>query len=269
MKKYKPQSMAGNMVPGLTARGIEAGWPKSREAGRSGSSVHESPVLHAKQRAGGRTRQSEGGGYLAKKRTKTIPELFMIESLSLDDEKEGRQEGELISRMLRLSGKTGTHYYYIRTVLELEEMVDLFDESGCRYLHISCHANRNEMATTFEGLDFERLAGMLAPCLDGRRVFVSACEMANEALAARLLNGTGCLSLIGPQRDIRFDDAAAFWVSFYHLVFRADELKMRRETLQRRITELSAIFEEPINYFASSRSRKKGFMRVRNIRRDR
>jgi hypothetical protein len=37
--------------------------------------------------------------------SKTIPEIFILESLRLDDEADRSQEGELLSRMLRLSGK--------------------------------------------------------------------------------------------------------------------------------------------------------------------
>lgn len=194
---------------------------------------------------------------------KTKPELFIIESLTLEDEKEQRQEGDIISRMLHLAGKTETQYFYIRTKRELEEIIDLFDESNYRYLHISCHGNREGMATTFDDISYAELGGMLAPCIDGRRVFVSACEMATKSLARKLLKDTGCFSLIGPKRAIRFDDAAAFWVSFYHLMFKANELKMSRDRLQSRIKELSSIFEEPINYFASSRSSKQGFVQVR------
>ena len=115
---------------------------------------------------------------------KTKPELFIIESLDLEDEDAGRQEGEILSRMLRLAGKSGTRYYYIRTKRELEEMIDLFDESDYRYLHISCHANTRGMATTFDNISFAELGEMLAPCLEGRRVFVSACQMAHEIVAA-------------------------------------------------------------------------------------
>lgn len=195
---------------------------------------------------------------------RTEPELFIIESLTLDDEKAERQEGDIISRMLQLSGKTGTQYYYIRTVRELEEMIDLFDDSNYRYLHISCHADRNGMATTFDPVSYADLGKMLRPCLSNRRVFVSACQMANESFAKELLLDSGCYSLIGPKQDIAFGNAAAFWVSFYHLMFKANELKMKREILQRRITELSALYEEPINYFAVSRGKKQGFRRVTN-----
>lgn len=192
----------------------------------------------------------------------TKPEVFIIESLTLADEREGRQEGDLISKMLHLVGKTGTQYFYIRTKRELEEIVDLFDESSCRYLHISCHANRHGMATTFDDIPYAELGGMLKPCLDGRRVFVSACEMATEALAKEILPGTGCYSPIGPKREIRFDDAAAFWISFYHLMFKANEKSMKKENLRRRIGELSDIFEEPISYFSSATKKPQGYTRI-------
>ena len=195
---------------------------------------------------------------------KTIPELFIIESLRLEDEEKKRQEGEILSRMLNLSGKSKTKYYYIRTKRELDEIVDIFDESQYRYLHISCHADESTMSTTFDEITYLELGEMLEPCIDNRRVFVSACEMANYKLAKKLLKNTGCYSLIGPSRTINFDDAAAFWISFYHLMFKANERGMGRKNLQWCITELSALFNEPINYFASSRSSKQGFKRIRS-----
>jgi hypothetical protein len=91
--------------------------------------------------------------------------------------------------------------------------------------------------------------------------------MASEDLAKELLTDSGCYSLIGPKKSIAFDNAAAFWVSFYHLMFKANELKMTRENLQRRITELSTLYDEPINYFAASKQCKRGFRRVRNTTR--
>lgn len=195
---------------------------------------------------------------------KTDPEVFIIESLTLEDEKARRQEGDLLQRMLHIIGKGATQYFYIRTRRELEQIVDVFKDSRCRYLHISCHANDHEMATTFDAIPFDELAEIFGPSLNGRRLFVSACEMASENLATHLLKDSGCVSLIGPRRTIRFDDAAAFWVSFYHLMFKANDLKMKRQDLQRRIKELSAVYEEPVNYFASSKTDKRGFVRVGN-----
>lgn len=193
----------------------------------------------------------------------TKPEVFIIESLRLADEEGQMQEGEIITRMLRLSGKPDTKYYYIRTKRELGKMVDIFDESRYRYLHISCHANSTSMATTFDDVTFDELSELLVPCLDGRRVFVSACEMSNEKLARRLLRGTGCLSIIGPSKAINFADAAAFWVSFYHLMFKANERGMGRKDLRQCVRELAALYDVPINYFTSSKSASRGYRRVR------
>ena len=44
---------------------------------------------------------------------KTLPQLFIVESLKIEDEEEHRQEGDIVSRMLRLSGKKDTIYFYI------------------------------------------------------------------------------------------------------------------------------------------------------------
>jgi hypothetical protein len=195
-------------------------------------------------------------------KAKTKPEVFIVESLTLDDEKERRQEGDLLSRMLHIAGKAGTEYYYIRTRRELEEIIDLFDESECRYLHISCHANRSGMATTFDDISYRELGEMLKPCLEGRRVFVSACQMATAGFAKEILPSTGCNSLIGPKRSINFDDAAAFWVSFYHLMFKLNERSMKREGLRKRIKQLSGIYEEPINYYVPSSTLKTGYEKI-------
>ena len=63
-------------------------------------------------------------------------------------------------------------------------------------------------------------------------------------------------------RNINFDDAAAFWVSFYHLMFKANRNSMKRKDLRLRITHLSELFGEPINYYAVDTDSKNGFVRV-------
>lgn len=192
----------------------------------------------------------------------TKPELFIIESLTLEDEQAGRQEGEILARMLRLSGKVATKYYYIRTERELDEIVDLFDESGYRYLHLSCHANSREMGTTFDTISYAALGAMLKPCLEGRRVFTSACEMANATLAGELLKETGCYSLVGPAAAINFDDSAAFWVTFYHLLFKQDQRRMKHRDIEFYVAQLSTLFNEPVAYFRKDDARVKGYRRV-------
>ena len=187
-------------------------------------------------------------------RKKTLPQLFIVESLKIKDEEEYRQEGDIVSRMLRLSGKKDTIYFYIRTRRELEKMIDRFGKSNYRYLHISCHANPHEISTTYDTIPNSKLSDMLLHQLHNRRVFVSACEMANEELASKLFAKSEILSFAGPIVRIGFDDAAAFWVSFYHLIFKIDEDSMAGENVRDILNKLSVIFNVKMNYFVRSKS---------------
>lgn len=185
--------------------------------------------------------------------SKTNPELFIIESLTLQDEKKGRHEGDIISKILHLVGKRKTRYYYIRTLRELKKIVKIFGKSRHRYLHISCHANESGIDTTFDTVSYAELARILRPHLRGRRVFVSACQMANHCLAGKLFKNSGLFSLIGPRDDIYFDDSAAFWVSLYHLMFNTDYKRMTRQNLRNRIRQLSEVYDIQINYFTADK----------------
>jgi len=192
----------------------------------------------------------------------TIPEIFIIESLKLKHEENGYQEGQLLSKMLHLSGKERTKYFYIRTKKELDEIIDVFDESNYRYLHLSCHANKSGMATTFDYVSYEELGEMLGPCLGRRRVFVSACKMANATCAKALLKDTGCFSLVGPAKTINIDDAAAFWITFYHLMFKVDSRVMKHRDVDYYVKELAALFREPMCYYRKSVSDARGFTKI-------
>ena len=114
------------------------------------------------------------------------PEVFIIESLKLSDERKQRPEGQIISKILAMRGKQ-CEYYYIRTEKELREVLQLFTDSECRYLHISCHGNDHNMCTTFETLSFNTLATLLKGHIDRRRLFLSACSMARIKLAREIM----------------------------------------------------------------------------------
>jgi hypothetical protein len=94
----------------------------------------------------------------------SIPEVFIIESLSFDDEEEEYYEGQIISKILKLNQKQ-SKYYYIRTKKELRVVLEKFRDSNYRYLHLSCHANRREMCTTLDSIPFDELSTLLRPYL--------------------------------------------------------------------------------------------------------
>jgi hypothetical protein len=189
----------------------------------------------------------------------TRPQVFIIESLGLGDEKKDRFEGRVLKHILALGGKNSS-YYYIRTRRELEKIVVLFGKSRFRYLHISCHGNPKEMVMTFDRITFSELGKILRPHLHGRRVFLSACEMTTGKLADELLLGSGCYSVIGPVETVYFSDAALLWSSFYHLVFRTNDAVMRRKTVLAHLRSTATLFSMRMNYFSASK--RKGVRHV-------
>src|SRR5262245_57224917 len=127
----------------------------------------------------------------------TKPNVFIIESLHFKDEEHKLQEGELLSKILHLSGKDSI-YYYIRTQRELEAVLEIFMDSDYRYLHLSCHGNSTAMYTTLDEIPFSKLGKLLRPVLNNKRLFLSACSMANASLAKELVWDSRCLSVMEP-----------------------------------------------------------------------
>src|SRR6266481_2960498 len=105
----------------------------------------------------------------------TVPEVFIFESLSKQDERAKRYEGQLLSDMLRLSGKN-PKYFYFQSEAELPHLIGLFRQSQYRYLHISSHASDTEIGTTNGSLTYKAFAGHFAGHLKLRRLFFSACQ---------------------------------------------------------------------------------------------
>lgn len=176
------------------------------------------------------------------------PEVFIIESLKLEDEKKKWFEGKILADMLNLSEKNCI-YYYIRTKKEFIEILDEFYMSDYRYLHLSCHANRKVMATTLDEIKFSELAEILRDIGEDRRIFLSACSMASISLANEVIPKTRCYSILGPSKKIDFDDAAIFWTSFYHLMFKHNPRVMKRETVLNNAERIARLLGIKMEYF--------------------
>lgn len=189
------------------------------------------------------------------KQKTTEPKVFIIESLEFDDEEKGRYEGSILSDILRLSG-IQTQYFYIRTSKELNEVLGIFQKSGYRYLHISCHGGENSIWTTLDEITYDELGLILKDKLEKKRLFLSACSVVNKDLAKEIIPRTKCYSIIGPARDIGFNDAAIMWASFYHLMFKENSTSMIREGLLKNLQKVVDTFGEPLNYFSISKSRE-------------
>jgi hypothetical protein len=192
----------------------------------------------------------------------TKPEVFIIESLKFEDERNKRFEGEIISKILALSGKH-CEYYYVRTKKEFREVLKIFTGSDYRYLHLSCHGNDDSMFTTLDSISFSALANILNPDINSRRLFVSACSMANERLARALIPNSGCSSILGPGDAVAFNDAAIFCASLYHVMFGVKLTAMKGDVLRSKARELAEIYNLRLNYFGRDNNDPRGFKAYR------
>jgi hypothetical protein len=192
----------------------------------------------------------------------TKPAVFIIESLTRENEEDKIAEGYIISQILHLSG-IESKYYYVRTKRELEEFIQEFGESDFRYLHLSCHGNKAAISTTFEPVLFFDLKKMLKQQIVNKRLFLSACYASNDELARKLIPISECLSIIGFGKVIGFDEAAIIWASFYYLVFKAmansNSEKMERAEIISTLDNISNTLSVPINYFSISKSSASGY----------
>jgi hypothetical protein len=147
-------------------------------------------------------------------------------------------------------------YRYFRTVGELEHFIDEFENSDYRYLHISCHGNKTALFTTLKNISAKRFARIVGPSLDKRRLFLSACKAATQELASGIFANGGCYSVAGPTGKINFDDSVILWTSFYHLMFKADAKKMKRDIIKQTLSKCGELVGEPIRLFVRSKSNK-------------
>jgi hypothetical protein len=168
-------------------------------------------------------------------------EVFIIESLDFEDEQERSFEGRIISDILALSGKH-CEYRYIRTKRELMEVLKQFSSSAYRYLHLSCHGGGDCVHTTLDPIPYREFGEMIAPHIKNRRLFVSACSVTNRKFAKNVMPGSGCYSILGPDQDILFSDAAVLWASFYHVMFSADSTAMKYSVIKAKAQEVANMY---------------------------
>src|SRR5690606_29211343 len=124
--------------------------------------------------------------------------------LTIDEENKTR-EGKILTEILNLLG-IPNDYRYIRTKKEFNIMMKQFSKSKMRYLHIACHGNENHLGLTLDRISFKEIGEKFADILKGKRLFLSACSVGTENIADKIIKKTGCLSVIGPSKEIHFDD---------------------------------------------------------------
>jgi hypothetical protein len=179
---------------------------------------------------------------------RTEPEVFIIESLSIEDEIKNRFEGKALKDNLKITGQSPA-YVYVRDAKSFEEAIELYRHSSYRFLHISAHGNPNGLATTLEVLSNQEVAKICQSKLRNRRVFFSSCEVGGGMLGV-LMQGQnrGIHSIVAPIDKITFGVACAFWTALYIRAITINPLGMNANTLEPILTTLCNLFEVRLNW---------------------
>jgi len=182
----------------------------------------------------------------------TTPEVFIVESLDMKNERAGCHDGKLLFDTLVLYGRK-PQYYYFRTTRELRELSKIFRDSGYRYLHLSCHGSTSNLEFTFGSVTFVEFAQTFEDKLEHRRMFISGCELGNIDFASALFDKNGGMySLTGPTKKVFFDQALTFWNSFYYLMDSIDPMYMKKDAIDSVLNKICPLFEIEIGHFYKS-----------------
>jgi len=157
--------------------------------------------------------------------------VFIIESMDPENEAKGKLDGIALKTILDLSD-IPNQYIYIRTLLEFEHSMKLFQNSDYGFLHISCHGNEEGICLTLEDISFEELGEIMGPYLKYRRLFLSACKAACFSLAEQFIPHHHCYSVMGPTDTIDYDKAAIFWSSYYFLMYQDNQERMWQKDIR-------------------------------------
>lgn len=175
--------------------------------------------------------------------TYTYSEVFIIESLALIDEEEGRFEGKILFDILKMCGKN-PKYYYFRTQDELYMLMDKFKESRYRFLHLSCHGSDTEVHTTIDNISYPDFSSIISGQLKNRRLFISACELGNHMFCSLIAaKNQGIYSISAPTRKINFDHACAFWTAFYVKIFNDDRYYMKNKNITSAMKKICSLYK--------------------------
>lgn len=164
--------------------------------------------------------QTNEAGFVGRDTLETIPDVFIIESLSRDYN--GDVQGRALESILKGLGRY-PRYCDVSSKLELLGALEAFKKSAYRYLHISCHGNIVDDAIIMrnhENVHWEEFVDKIGELrLAKTRLFLSACSCGStSSLATKLFSAEGnksVASVLAPDSDINLDDALLFWATFY------------------------------------------------------
>jgi len=103
--------------------------------------------------------------------------------------------------------------------------------------------------TTIEPIPAIEMADLLAPHLNHRRLFISACLATDNKFVTALMERTDCSSVLGPSGSPNFDDAAIFWTAFYHMMFKQNPNSMTNAIIEENVRKCASLVNEQFTFF--------------------
>lgn len=178
----------------------------------------------------------------------SIPEVFIIESLSVEDQIFENYEGRILYEALKLQNKKPI-YYYLKTEGELAKVPEAFEKSGYRYLHCSCHGDMERLFLTTGSVTYERFSTVFKDKLAKKRLFMSACMTGNDAFSeAVFANNPELISITAPQNKPFIQDLSVFWAAMYNRLNFINNKSINGKALRYILNELSRLFGVDIYY---------------------
>ena len=177
-------------------------------------------------------------------------EVFIIESITdSDPKKETEMDGSVLAQQLKLMGASPL-YVPVRSLNDFKAALVMFCMSSYRFLHISCHGDKNNEKIKLgeDWYHYEQIADALPEALKSRRVSFSACELGNEQFV-KVLNSKNkwihSIAAFSDQVDSKI--ASAYWIAYYTLCFDNVKIKgggasLSSKNLMKIIKQLDAIF---------------------------
>jgi hypothetical protein len=145
------------------------------------------------------------------------PRLFILECIPRSDDYE---EGDVLFKFLQMTDPKDIAIKVFTTKTEFirylgrRRNLARFD-----FVHLSGHGRGKRSV-------FELPQGKIRPdefpegCFQGKRVTLSACGLSRRDFIDPFMETTGADATIAPRRDLRFDDAAIWFLTFYYLMLR-------------------------------------------------
>ncbi len=143
------------------------------------------------------------------------PRLLILECIP---KSESYEEGEVLFRFLNM---TDPKDIALRNITAKREFLNYLRRprnlEGFTFIHLSGHGDpKNDSFELPMGtVDADEFPDS---CFEGKRVTISACGMSREDFMTPFLNVTGAKAAIAPKKDVRFDDASIWFLTFYYLM---------------------------------------------------